>query len=418
MNVDELKKLGEAISQNAELLSELDFVEFAPIQVDSPPKSMERLKSAKIIDEVEEGQFYPGDHFDFLKKAIRSTNYAENIETDIQEWLERFKQHTVNFHEAIQLQDEDNTFRYKRRIYGLVRQINANLNNSIGQVEEEVNKEFGHLKTIEAKTRETRNYLLSTERTLERLGRLQYKDLSLLSLNSEVDMIVLMLDKMLNQKREYLRLVIQKIQKLNLSFKRLEARTIRLKRMHDAIRNKKISLDVEQLNIEYDAIFHQVCSEVIGKPEGHFKAENTSSYEESVFKDIACRIRVNEDGAKPPKPNEDVFIQKGDVYSEAESVVFEAVFEAVKSDFANSIINSEGFVSVTEYWSANQSVNDMVTLDAWLFEIYHWSKDLENDLIDTNAVVTIIEEMTPVSKLSDIEVLSNLSISFNPGLDS
>lgn len=415
MNIDELKKLGEAISQNAELLSELDFVEFDPIQVDSAPKSIERLKSAKIVDEVEERQFYPGDHFDFLKKAIRSTNYAENIETDIQEWLERFKQHTVNFHEATKLQDEDNIFLYKRRIYGLVRQINANLNNSIGQVEEEVNKEFGHLKTIEAKARETRNYLASTERTLERLGRLQYKELSFLSLNTEVDMIVLMLDKMLDQKREYLRSVIQKIQKLNLSFKRLEARTIRLKRILDAIRNKKISLDVEQLNIEHDAVFHQVSSEVIGKLEGHFKAENTSSYEESVFKDIARRIKVNEDGAKPPKPHEDVFIQKDGVYSDTESVVFEAVFETVKSDFASSIINSEGFVSVTEYWTGNQSVNEMVTLDAWLFEIYHWSKDLENDLLDTNAVMTVIEEMTPISELSDIQVLSNLSISFSSG---
>jgi len=416
MNIDELKKLGEAITQNAALLSALDFVESDPIEVESPPKSIERLKSAKIVDEVEEGRFCPGDNFDFLKKAIRSTNYAENIETDIQEWLVRFKQYIVNFNEATQLQDEDNIFLYKRRIYGLVRQINANLNNSIGQVEEEVHKEFGHLKTIEAKSRETGNYLASTGRTLERLGRLQYKELSLLAKNCEVEMIVLMLDKMLNQKREYLRSVIQKIQKLNLSFKRLEVRTIRLKRMHDAILNKKISLDVEQINIEYDAIFHQACSEVIGNPVGHFKAENTSSYEESVFKDIARRIRVNAEGAKPPKPNEDVFIQKDDVYSDAESEVFEAVFETVKSNFANSIINSEGFVSVTQYWSANPSVNEMVTLDAWLFEIYHWSKDLEKDLLGTNAAVTIIEEMTPISELSDIQVLSNLSISFNPAL--
>lgn len=413
MNASEIKSLGEAIAQNAEFLAELDYVELDPLERTDLPRSVGLLKNARIVDEVEDGFFYPGDNYDFLKKAIGSSRYESDTTPDIAEWLERLSFYVANFFDAIE-NDDESAVNHKRQIYRHVRQLESRLNEAIRSAEYQVNNEFNSLKTIEAKTRASQHYLSITESILGRISRIEFSTLMkmLPYPNSDMDLVMVELDKKLNRLSGYLRTVILKIQKLNISFKKIEARTRRLERLLSSIQDKTLELDSTLIDENaLPACFHKVELNNI-KPAGHFNASSPSAYEESRLSDIVSKLKLNKTSQQTPeaaKQRKEYVDYHEEDPSKVEDDVFLSQLEQEKRAFGAYLFSKQGSeISLADYWQKTGSLSSLVDIRAWLHEMSSWLGELEGDSSDYEFTLSLIEE--PVCRETLVHVVSDVKV--------
>lgn len=412
MDASEIKLLGEAIAQNAEFLSDLDYVELDPLEKTDLPRNVGLLKNARIVDEVEDGLFYPGENYEFLKKAIGSSRYEADTTPDIAEWTERLTFYVANFFESLS-NDDDSVTNHKRQIYRHVRQLESKLNAAIREADYQVSNEFGSVKTIEAKTRLSQHYLSITESVLGRISRIQFSSLMEMMPypNSDMDLVMVELDKKLNRLSGYLRTVILKIQKLNISFRKIEARTKKLERLLTAIQNKSVELDIELVDENsLPNLFHKVELNGI-KPMAHFNADSPNSYEESKLRDIIARLKLNREQAKATAQNKDYVSYQEDEKTEAKDDIFLAQFEQEKQAFGSYLFNSQGSeISLSEYWESTDSLSSIVDVRAWLYEMSNWLGELEQDMDGYEFKLSLVEE--PTCEKSVVYVVTDVKAQF------
>ncbi|MBO1924578.1 hypothetical protein [Thiomicrorhabdus sp. 6S3-12] len=413
MNPSEIKLLGEAIAQNAQFLSDLDYVELDPLERTDLPRNIGLLKNARVVDEVEDGYFYPGENYELLKKAIGSSRYEADTTPDIAEWLERLSFYVANFFDSLS-NDDDAVTNHKRQIYRHIRQLESKLNVAIREADYQVSNEFGNVKTIEAKTRLSQHYLSITESILGRLSRIQFSNLTglLPYPNSDMDVVMVELDKKLNRLRGYLRTVILKIQKLNISFRKIEARTKKLNRLLTAIQNKAIELDVEFVDVNsLPQIFHKVeLNGII--PVAHFNAISPSVYEESRFRDIASKLKLNREQVKNREQNKDYVAYQEDEPIEQAEDLFEVQFEQEKQVFVAYLFNCGGSeISLRDYWESTSSLSTLVDVRSWLYEMVNWLGELEQDMDSYEFKLLLIKE--PVCEKTDVFIVSDVKTQFS-----
>jgi hypothetical protein len=408
MDASEIKLLGEAIAQNAEFLSDLDYVELDPLERTALPRNFGLLKNARIVDEVEDGFFYPGENYEFLKKAIGSSRYEADTTPDIVEWTERLAFYVANFFESLS-NDDDSVTNHKRQIYRHVRQLESKLNAAIREADYQVSNEFGSVKTIEAKTRLSQHYLSITESVLGRISRIQFSSLMEIMPypNSDMDLVMVELDKKLNRLSGYLRTVILKIQKLNISFRKIEARTKKLERLLTAIQNKSVELDIELVDENsLPSQYHKVELNGI-KPIAHFNADSPSSYEESKLRDIVSRLKLNREQTKVTVQNKEYVSYQEEEKAEAKDDVFLAQFEQEKQTFGFYLFNNQGSeISLSEYWESTGSLSSLVDVRAWLYEMSNWLGELEQDMDDYEFKLSLVEE--PTCEKSVVHVVTDV----------
>ena len=407
MDTSEIKLLGEAIAQNAGFLSDLDYVELDPLERTDLPRNIGLLKNARIVDEVETGFFYPGENYEFLKKAIGSSRYEADTTPDIAEWTERLTFYVDNFYESLN-NDDDTVTSHKRQIYRHVRQLESKLNAAIREADYQVSNEFGSVKTIEAKTRLSQHYLSITESVLGRISRIQFGFLMDMMPydNSDMDLVMVELDKKLNRLSGYLRTVIFKIQKFNISFKKIEARTKKLERLLTAIQNKSVELDIGL--VDENSLpnqYHKV--EINGiKPTAHFNANSPSSYEESNLRDIVSRLKFNRGQTKATAQNKEYVSYQEDEGVEAKDNIFLDQFEQEKQAFGSYLFNSQGSeISLRGYWGSTGSLSSLVDVRAWLYEMSNWLGELEQ-MDNYEFKLTLIKE--PTCEKSVVYVVTDL----------
>ena len=394
MDASEIKQLGEAIAQNAELLSDLDFLELESLERMDLPRNIGLLKNARIVDEVEDGFFYPGENYEFLKKAIGSSRYEADTTPDIAEWLERLTFYVANFFESLNSNDDSAT-NHKRQIYRHVRQLESKLNAAIREADYQVSNEFGSVKNIEAKTRLSQHYLSITESVLGRISRIQFSSLMEIMPypNSDMDLVMVELDKKLNRLSGYLRTVILKIQKLNISFRKIEKRTKKLQRLLTAIQNKSVELDIELIDANsLPNTFHK--AELNGIfPKAHFNTDSPTSYEESKLRDIVSRLKLNREQAKAKAQTKDFVEYQEDDKTETLDNVFVTQLEQEKQTFGTYLFDNQGAeVSLSEYWNITSSLSSLIDVRAWLYEMSNWLGELDQDMDDYEFKLSLVEQ--------------------------
>ena len=408
MNASEIKLLGEAIAQNAKFLSDLEHVEGEPLERTDLPRNVGLLKNAQIVDEEGDGLFAPGDNYELLIKAIDTGRYEADTTPDIIEWKERLAFHVDNFFESLS-DNDDLITHHKRKIYRHVRQLISSLNRAIQEANHQVSNEFGSAKTIEAKTRLSKHYLSITESVLDRISRIQFSSLMELMPypNSDMDSVMLEIDTKLNHLSSRLRDVIYKIQKLNTSFRKIEARTKKLDRLLTAIQNKSVELDIESVDeSRLPNLFHKVELNGI-KPIAHFNADSPSSYEESKLRDIVARLKLNRESTKAKVQSKEYVDYQEEEKTKAKENVFLTQFEQEKQTFGSYLFNNQGSdISLSEYWESTASLSSLVDVRAWLYEISNWLGELEQDMDGYEFKLSLVEE--PTCEKSAVYVVSDV----------
>lgn len=413
MNADEIKKLGEAIAKNAEFLADLDLVEADPIELMEASQSLGLLKNSRIIEELEPNRFFPGENFELLRSAIHSSNYEANTTPDIGEWMTKFKHRCEHFARA-SVDNDAELFAVKRFIYRYIHQLTSNLKGSIRDIDSQVSNEFGHIKRLEDKIAETDFYLNHTQEILEKLNRLTYAELKDFSNHPELERIILtVLDTKLTALRKYLGLVIRKIQKLSLSFRRIELRTRRLKRILNALEEKAFQPDFESL-YEEDFSGLLVKNAVLEIKAG-YRLNDESFMNQSQFKDLVVQISMPDKISPTTIDSQTSVIERETIDEEIETRFWQKL-EECKSDFSKQILAQDSKNSVVNFWQNTPKLQALLSLDAWLSYANRWLEQLQKDLKGSEWLCSINRTEQPLSDYSDIYVLSDLEIKIIKGI--
>ena len=414
MNAEELKKLGEAIAKNSEFLARLDLVEAEPIELIEASQSLGLLKNARIIEELEQNSFFPGENFELLRRAIHSSNYEANTTPDIDEWVRKFKHICEHFARA-SVENDAELFAIRRLIYRHIHQLTSNLKGEIRDINLKVSNEFGHLKRLEDKIAETDFYLNHTQEILEKLNRLTYRELKEFSNHPELERIILsVLDKKLSDLRKYLGLVIRKIQKLSLSFRRIELRTRRLKSILNALEEKAFQPNFEFLYVEDFAGL--VVKNAVPQIKAGYRLDDERPSNQSRFKDLVVHISMPEVNPSTATNSEKSVIEREETTDEVIKAHFWKQLEACKSEFSKQILAADSPVSVVSFWQNTLQLQELLSLDAWLSYASRWLEQLQKDLNGSEWRCSIKRTEKSLSGYSDIYVLSDIDINIVKGI--
>lgn len=412
MNAEEIKKLGEAIAKNAELLANLDLVEADPIELDEISQSLGLLKNSRIVEELEQNSFFPGENFELLRSTIHSSNYEANTTPDIGEWVSKFKHRCEHFARA-DIENDTELFAVKRFIYRYIHQLTSNLKGSIRDIDFQVSNEFGHIKRLEDKIAETDFYLTHTQEILEKLNRLTYRELSELTNHPELERIILsVLDTKLSALRNYLGLVIRKIQKLSLSFRRIELRTRRLKRILSALEEKAFQPSAESLFVEDFASL--LVKNAVPQIKAGYRLDDESFINQSRFKDLVTQVSMPDVEVQSSESSENIALEVDTVDLNDEER-FWTKLELCKSEFSKLIVNSDSPISIIEFWLQSRNLQELLSQDAWLAYANRWLNELAKDLKGSKWLCSIKAIENPVSIHSDIHVLADIKIQILKG---
>ncbi|GAB6069914.1 hypothetical protein JCM30760_10110 [Thiomicrorhabdus hydrogeniphila] len=412
MNAEEIKKLGEAIAKNAELLANLDLVEADPIELDVISQSLGLLKNSRIVEELEHNSFFPGENFELLRSAIHSSNYEANTTPDIGEWVSKFKHRCEHF-ARVATENDTEIFAVKRFIYRYIHQLTSNLKGSIRDIDFQVSNEFGHIKRLEDKISETDFYLNHTQEILEKLNRLTYRELKELTNHPELERIILVvLDAKLSALRNYLGLVIRKIQKLSLSFRRIELRTRRLKRILNALEEKAFQPNTESLFVEDFASL--LVKNAVPQIKAGYRLDDERYINQSRFKDLVTQISMPDVEIYSTESSENIALEVDTVDMNDEER-FWTKLELCKSDFSKLIVNSNNPISVIDFWHQSHNLKELLSQDAWLAYANRWLNELAKDLNGSEWRCSIKSIENTVSIHSDIYVLADIKIQILKG---
>ncbi|WP_029408267.1 hypothetical protein [Thiomicrorhabdus sp. Milos-T2] len=413
MNADEIKKLGEAITKNSEFLAHLDLIEADPIELIEASQSLGLLKNSRIIEELELNSFFPGENFELLRSAIHSSNYESNTTPDIGEWVTKFKHRCEHFARA-SIENDAELFAVKRFIYRYIHQLTSNLKGSIRDIDSQVSNEFGHIKRLEDKIAETDFYLNHTQEILEKLNRLTYRELKDFSNHPELERIILsVLDNKLSALRKYLGLVIRKIQKLSLSFRRIELRTRRLKRILNALEEKAFQPNFESLYVE--DFTGLLVKNAVPQIKAGYRLDDESFINQSRFKDLVVQISMPDVISSTATDSEKSVIERETTVEEIKAHFWKQL-EACKSEFSKQILAADSPISVVSFWQNTLQLQELLSLDAWLSYANRWLEQLQKDLNGSEWLCSNKRIEKPLSDYSNIYVLSDIEINIIKGI--
>lgn len=414
MNAEEVRKLGEAIAHNAELLSELDSWEDEPIELFEVSQSFGLLKNARFIEQIDDNLYLPGENFELLRKAINTSNYELNTIPDIACWLSDFK-HLASQYELSQDESMEEGYQQKMAMNRKLHQLTSNLKSSIREIDHNASAEFGYCKTLEAKIKENNFYHSRTNEILDKLERLNYKEF--LSVSNHPDIEQLTLNRAypkVEELRSYLHIVLGKLQRLGVSFMETEARTRKLRRILTALNEKRINTPglVETLDYESVEALNSISPSSVGKPLAGYGLEASSSFNRSRFEDIARKIKFTSVGPVPVIKHEDAYlIQEQQAEDDVES--FEAALAECKNVFSRFITSRSERVSIVEYWSNTTAINTLISADAWLFEMNTWLHEVQQGLKTENSSIQLETIEREVHYLSDVYIVSDILVSYS-----
>jgi hypothetical protein len=408
MDKNDIKLLGDAISQNAEFLADLDFVELEPLEARDLPKNIGLLKNSRIVDEIEEGFFYPGENYEFLKKTIGWNRYESEALPDITEWIERLRFFVANYYESLKV-DDDSYITHKRQIYRHVRQLDSKLNSGIREADYAISNEIGNVKTIEDKTRRAKYYLGTMERILDQITRIEFELLinMLPHPSSEMESIVMKIDGGVIRISSHLRSVILKIQKLNISFRKIERRSKKLERLLVALQSKTLELDVDYTEMDRLPIECKKVAIDHITPNAHFNAETPNSFEESRLRDLVARLRLDRNDEKPKTRSSESFNYEKEGETKSEDDVFLVRLDDEKQRICSYLVNQQGAVSLSEYWDANPGLSEVLGKRSWLYEMANWLGELQGQLNGYVFKLSFVE--TPVCDKSDVYIVTDVN---------
>ncbi|WP_178863475.1 hypothetical protein [Thiomicrorhabdus cannonii] len=418
MTADEIRKLGEAITLNAGMLAEMDWVEETPIEIFDATQSLGLLKNARIIEPIDDSSYFPGENYDLLRKAINSSNYELRAMPDIVDWLNNLRHLSDQYAAASDEQRQDEEVQVRKAIFRNIHHMSSDLKSLIREIDLKATAEFGYCKTLEAKIRENRHYQARTQDIIEKLERLNYKQLMKISSNSEVEQITLgkFFPKIEGLRQDLLR-VLNKLQKLSLSFQETERRTKRLRRILVALDEKQfISSNVleriDYLNSEH---LNAISPRAIGVLRASYDYKNGTAFNNSRFEDISRKIRLPEKTIRQLDDFEPAYLDTQDSDAIPEEPMFKQEFLACKTRFIQRLVKQSHSMSVVNFWEEDIQTNTLISANAWLCDMVAWLSDVKGGLDPNYGRIDIGIVETPVSAKSDIHLISDIEVHFIPG---
>jgi hypothetical protein len=415
MTSEEIRKLGEAIAQNAELLSLLDETEEEPLEVLDSTQSLGLLKNAGFIEQIEDTLFFPGDLMKMLRMAINSSNYEDNIIPDVADWLGSFTHRAESFVDALNSSDDD-VFGIRKGLFRSVHQLISSLKSSIKDIDVRASNEFGYLKTLDAKVKESNFYLNKTTELVDKLARLDYDSFRKISTHPDVEKITLLtLHHKIEGLRDYLLSVTSKLQKLSISFEETEARTRRLRRILSALNEKRLLIDLDTIDYLSVDIVNSIASDEIGCVQAGFFPRTASDFQRSRFEDIARKLRFeNTRKSNVIEVEEDAYLVV-DGEADLEIDHFEKQLEVCKSEFSSTLAQQSKPLSVVEFWCMSRQLQETISVNAWLYDMDSWLHDVQDSLRENEGVLSIEPIETQLSLKSNVYVLSDLIARYSKG---
>lgn len=409
MTAEEIRKLGEAIAQHAELLAELDYAEDEPVAVLEQSTSLGLLKNARLIEAVEDDNYFPGEHYELLRKTIYTSSYEMSAMPDILDWFSHVN-HLSSQYAAIEQEAlEDDRHQIRKALVRSLFQMGTHLKGLIREVDRKASAEFGYCKTLPAKIREGHYYRERTSEILAKLERLDYVSLSKISSHPDIEYLTLgKLFSKIDGLRADLSLVLVKLQKLSASFKETELRTRQYRRILAALDEKRLDVDTILDRIDWDQIplLNSVSNESLSPIMAGYDHEKTTSFTQSCFNDIAAKIKLPDLMNHVVVSPEVVYWDREEETSDETPVYdFAQLIQAHQFNFSQQLVTSTTPISVIDYWQQHDALQNQVSANAWLLEMSQWLADAQQSL-DSTAMVMAIDmiESEPLQHTDMIEV--------------
>lgn len=418
MKAEDIRKLGEAIAQHAELLALLDYAEDEPVFVAERSQSLGLLKNARLIEAVDDDRYFTGEYYELLRKTIHTSNYEVNTMPDIQVWLSDVS-HLASQYAALEIEQQDEErLAIRKSLVKTLFQMSMNLKSLIRDIDLRASSEFGYCKTLQAKIREGHYYRERTTDILKKLERLDYEALANLSKHPDIELLTI--GKFFNKVdrlRSELSLVLHKLQRLSTSFKETELRMRQFQRMLHALNEHRLDTKGILDRIEWDQIplFNSVGADVIPKMIAGFDYAQNTAFAQARFDDLSKKVKLPSIQQRQVTLQTAIQLEVDSPENDEVGTYFSLELLAHQQRFSQQLRMAEQAVSVVAYWQNTHALQDHISANAWLVEMSHWLGEVQSSLLPEQGRLDIRYIEHQLSRWSDIVTLSDVRVIYQSG---
>ncbi len=342
----QFKKLGKAISANAERLAELVSYAGEEVYFDKVPGSFAELSHLDIVlGNVAEG-FSASSLLMQLSHTIGRGDANRKFAPGVEEWLSTVQLRIDQYNNAIVDGAEENRIRRLHDIRELVFQMREGLLNEVRSMEMALNTRFGHVESIKDKYIENKYLIDYLSRLTGKLAVLDYKKLnSLAGANSDLRRLLAQrLYDTVTDCRENIMLALPRLRHLLWEIEKQNKQAKRIWAMHNYFKAGSSTLT-------YEPSDEELIELRIGCPvtRGEYSL-SPDIYEQQNVDTLAEVVAT----LKPRKDTTDPVVDLGSTSSFEGSAIGHESVEAeneVKQHLSNLLRETKhGHVSVLDYW--------------------------------------------------------------------